>query len=104
MDRQRKSYFRLEEKKADDWSDTVAWKFVDDLVGYVRPKSGTIQLEGQQEQEIVKYEVTTPWRPELFDGQAERRLVHVDGRKFYVESTLDLDDAHREFKITCTVK
>ncbi len=104
MARQRKAHFRLEEKKADDWSDTVAWKPVDDLIGYVKPKSGTIQLEGQQEQEIVKYEVTTPWRPNMFTTQAERRLVHEDGRNFYIESTIDLDESHREFRITCTVK
>ena len=104
MARQRKAFFRLEEKKADDWSETVAWKFIDDVFGYVRPKSGTIQLDGQQEQETVKYEVTAPWRPGLFDGQAERRLVHVDGRNFYVEAVLDVDEAHREFKIMCTVR
>lgn len=102
MARQHKSLFRLEEKNSRDTS--VSWDPVDELVGYVRPKSGTIQLEGQQEQETVKYEVMTPWRPELFVGQAERRLVHVDGRKFYVESVLDVDEAHREFKITCTVR
>jgi SPP1 family predicted phage head-tail adaptor len=102
--RQRKALFRLEEKKADDWSDTVAWKFVDNLVGYVRPKSGTIQLEGQQEQETVKYEVMTPWRPDVFTGQAERRMIHADGRNFYVESVLDVDESHKELQITCTVR
>lgn len=103
MAKQHKALFRLEEKDpADDRS--VAWQPVTQLIAYVRPKSGSIQLDGQQEQETVKYELTTPWRPKLFTSQAERRLVHVDGRNFYVESTLDVDEAHREFKITCTVR
>ncbi len=98
----RKATFLLQEKTVNEWDGHVEWRNAAQFVGLIAPRTGSIQLEGAEEHETVKYEVTINWRADLFRKQRERRLVHSDGRVFYIESVVDVDELHQEFKLTCS--
>lgn len=100
----RKAVFELEEKQEDQHSGQVKWTPVKEVVGTIFPKTSTLHVEGQQEHETVKHEIRMSWHPDLFKGQAERRLVHEDGRLFYVEGVLDFHESHKEFRVMTTVR
>ena len=95
---------KLQVRKADQWSGHLKWTDVPgDFWAAIRSRTATLPVEGQQEQEITKYEVFTPWRPGVFLTQAERRFVDDQGRHFYIASAVDINEEHREFQVTCTL-
>lgn len=93
---------QLQEKRFDDFDGTVRWLPIRDLYADIIPKVGKLVIEGRQEAEIVKYEVTIPWHPDGI-GQGERRIVHSD-TNYYIESSFDVGEDHREYKFVCTLR
>ena len=92
----------LEVKRADDWNGKVKWAFVRRMYCNITPRTARLVIDGQQETEVINYEVLTPWHPDGFPAQ-EARLVEQD-RKFYVESSVDMGEDHREHQLICTLK
>lgn len=94
----------LQCKPADssDWSGLVGWNVVRSMYANIRPRRGTLAVEGRQETEIVKYEITVPWNPDGFPAE-DKRLVEGD-RNFYVESVMDPEEDHREHMLICTLR
>lgn len=92
----------LEAKEGDDWGGGVDWQPVRPMFADIRPRTGSTQTDQQQEVEVTKYDIFTAWHPDGFP-EGELRLLEGE-RKFYVDSTLDVGEDHREHKLVCTLR